>query len=299
MSESLVYLNGQLLPASAARLPIYDLAIVQGATVSEMTRTFRQQLFRLDDHIERLFSSLAYVGFDLAVTRQELAAVSHELVEHNAAGAGRGAELALVHFVSAAEHAMYAGHEVRSGPTVCAHTFPLRFSTWAKKFREGVRVITPAIRQLPPECVDPHIKHRSRLHYYLAERQARDADAEAVALLLDTNGHITETNGANFLMVEHGRLVSPRFEKTLAGISRKVVLELAERLALGVVERDLTVADVLVANEAFLTGTPYCMLPIATINGQPIGAGGRGPLFERLISAWSQDVGLDIAAQIG
>ena len=298
MAEPWVFLNGQFVPASAARLPIYDLAIVQGATVAEMTRTFRQRLYRLDDHLERLFQSLAYVGLDLGLTRQELEAVSEELVERNAPLAGEGGELALVHFVSAGEHSLYAGHAVRSGPTVCAHTFPLHFSTWAKRFQEGAHVVTPSVRQLPRECIAPHVKYRSRLHYYLADRQARELDTDAIALLLDANGHITETNGANFLIVKRGTIVSPKFEKTLNGISRQVAFELADRLAVPTTQRDLSVADVLAADEAFLTGTPYCMLPVAKINGQPLGGDCPRPIFERLLQAWSEEIGLDIAQQI-
>ncbi|HEX5444675.1 MAG TPA: aminotransferase class IV, partial [Pirellulales bacterium] len=218
MRDSLVYLNGQLIPSADARLEIYDRAIVQGATVSEMTRTFGQKLFRLEDHLRRLWNSLSAVGLEIGLTLDELAGVSYELVTHNAAIAGEATELGLIHFVSAGEHGMYAGPPVRPGPTVCAHTFPLRLETWAKKFREGVHVVTPEVRQIPPECVDPQIKCRSRMHYYLADRQARAVDPEAVALLLDLQGYITETNGANFLLVEGGRLVTPPFAKTLAGV---------------------------------------------------------------------------------
>src|SRR5487761_1066510 len=297
MAEPWVYLNGQLLPASTARLPIYDLAIVQGATVSEMTRTFRRRLYRLEDHVDRLFNSLACVGFDPGITKGELGAISEKLVERNARLVGEGGELALVHFVSAGEHSLYAGHAVRSGSTVCAHTFPLPFSTWTKKFREGVHLVTPAVRQVAPECIHPHIKYRSRLHYYLADKQAREVDCDAIALLLDANNHITETNGANFLMVERGAIVSPPFERTLRGVSRQTVFELADRLGIATIQRQLTLADALAADETFLTGTSYCMLPVVKINGHLIGAGRRGPLFDKLLHAWSDHVGLDIARQ--
>ncbi|HJT33982.1 MAG TPA: aminotransferase class IV, partial [Pirellulales bacterium] len=229
----------------------------------------------------------------------EMSRISQELVEHNAAVAGDGGELALVHFVSAGEHAMYAARPARPGPTACAHTFPLRFERWAKQFREGVHVVTPAVRQIPPQCVDPRIKCRSRMHYYLADRQARAVDPEAVALLLDLDGHVTETNGANFLMVRGGGLVSPPSAKTLAGVSRATVLQLAARLGIGFSEVDLTVDDVLQADEAMLSGTPYCLLPVTRINSKQIGDGRPGKAFQRLIAAWSDEVGIDIALQIG
>lgn len=299
LSKSLVYLNGQLLPAAEAKLEIFDLAIVQGATVSEMTRTFGQKLFRLEDHLQRLTNSLRLAGIGSELSLDDLARISRELVEHNAAIAGKATELALVHFISAGEHAMYAERPVRSGPTVCAHTFPLRFETWAKKFREGAHVVTPTVRQVPPECVDPRIKCRSRMHYYRADREARAADPDAVALLLDLAGYVTETNGANFLIAERGRLVTPPSPKTLAGVSRAVVRELAAGLGIDFSERDLTVDDVEKADEALLSGTPYCLLPVTRINGKAIGYGRPSEVFHRLIAAWSDEVGTDIARQLG
>lgn len=298
VNEPLVYLNGQFLPADEAKLEIFDLAVVQGATVSEMTRTFGQKLFRLEDHLQRLFDSLRAVCFEIGLTIDELAGISRELVGHNATIAGEATELALVHFVSAGEHAMYAGRQARPGPTICAHTFPLNFEIWAKKFREGVHVVTPHVRQVPPACVDPRIKCRSRMHYYLADREARAVDPEAVALLLDLDGHVTETNGANFLIAERGGLVTPPFDKTLAGVSRAVVSELAGRLGIGFAERNLTVDDVLRADEAMLSGTPYCLLPVTRIDGQTIGGGGPREIFQDLIAAWGREVDTDIARQM-
>lgn len=278
-------------------MPIYDLAVVQGATVSEVTRTFRQRLYRLDDHLDRLLDSLRMAGLDPGLSRNDWVNLSLELVSRNAAIAG-DTELVLVHFVSAGESAMYAGDVVRPGPTVCAHTFPLDLSRFARMQRDGVHVVTPATRQVPNECWSTRIKCRSRMHYYLAEREARQIDPEAVALLLDAEGHLTETSSANFLLVEKGNLVSPYFSQTLPGVSRKVVIELARTLGLGVVGRNLTPLDAMNADEGLLTGTAFCLLPVTRVNGKPIGAGGPGPVFHQLMAAWSQEVGVDIAEQI-
>ena len=108
MTEALVYLNGRMLPASQAHVAIFDLGLVLGATVAEMIRTFGRRPFRLDDHLDRLFHSLRYVRFKLDFTREELAAASHQLIEHNASLLGEGDELGLVQFVTAGETAMYA-----------------------------------------------------------------------------------------------------------------------------------------------------------------------------------------------
>lgn len=301
MTEPLVYLNGRLVPASQAHLAIYDAAIVLGATVTEMTRTFRHRLFRLDEHLDRLLRSLRYTRMDTALTKQELAVISHELVEHNARLIDADDELGLIHFVTAGEYPTYAGmagRAARTTPTVCVHTFPMPFELWAKKMTEGAHVVTPSIRHVPPQCYDPKVKYRSRMHYYLADHEARLVAADAIALLLDLDGNVTETGGANFLIVEHGQLVSPTLRNILPGISRATAIELAAKLGIPFQARDIQVYSVINADEAFLTSTPYCLMPATRINGLAIGDGRPGPIFRRLMDAWSQEVGLDIIQQI-
>jgi branched-subunit amino acid aminotransferase/4-amino-4-deoxychorismate lyase len=191
-----------------------------------------------------------------------------------------------------------SGREARKTATVCAHTFPLAWELWAKKMREGTHLVTPSIRHVPPQCFDPKMKYRSRMHYYLADQEAQLVDPNASALLLDLDGHVTETSGANFLMVEGGKIVSPTLRNTLPGISRKTVIELAEQLGIDFVERDFQVYNVVNADEAFLASTPFCIMPVTKINGLPIGDGKPGPIFRQLIAAWSQKVGVDIVEQI-
>ena len=299
MTEPLVYLNSRMVPASQACLTIYDAGIVLGATVSEQTRTFGKKLFRLDDHLDRLFRSLQIVGLEIGLTREELAQTSQELAAHNAAGLEDWDDLGLCHFVTAGEIPVYAGSQpARSRPTICAHTYPLPFGQWAKKIQFGTHLITPSIRQVPPESIDPHMKCRSRMHYYLADKEVRTADSEASALLLDLAGNVTETSTANFLMTEEGQIVSPYASTTLPGISRVMVIELAAKLGIRFVERNLRVPDVLRASEAFLSSTGFCLMPVTRLNAVPIADGKPGPMFRRVIDAWSQEVGIDIERQI-
>jgi branched-subunit amino acid aminotransferase/4-amino-4-deoxychorismate lyase len=300
-AEPLVYLNGQMLPASQAHLAIFDAGIVLGATVTEMTRTVRHRPWRLEEHLDRLFRSLRYTRLDIGMSIAQLAQISDEIVAHNAQSIDAEDELGLIQFVTAGEYPTYAGsasRPARKGPTVCVHTFPMPFELWAKKMRVGVHVVTPSIRHVPPQCYDPKIKYRSRMHYYLADQEARLVDPEALALLLDLDGNITETSSANFLIVDRGTIVSPTTVNTLPGISRAMVMEMAAKLDIPFVERDLQVYNVINADEAMLTSTPYCILPATKINGMPIGSGAPGPMFRQLQAAWSEAVGLDVARQI-
>lgn len=300
MTEPLVSLNGQLIPASQASLKIYDAGVVLGATVTEMTRTFRHQPFRLEDHVARLFRSLKYVRLDIGMTQEQLVAASHELLAHNTRLIAADDELGLIHFVTAGEYGSYVavpGTPVRTGPTICMHTFPMPFALWAARVKSGAHVITPSIRHVPPQCYDPKMKYRSRMHYFLADQEARLADPQALALLLDLDGNVTETSGANFLIVENGTIVSPTLRNTLPGISRATVIELAAELGIPFAERDIQVHSVMNADEAFLSSTPYCLCPVTKINGVVIGDGQPGSVFRRVMSEWNELVGMDIAGQ--
>jgi len=301
MAEPLVYLNGRMVPAAQAHLAIFDAGFVLGATVTELTRTFRHRLWRLDAHLDRLFRSLCTTRIDIGLSPEQLTRISEDLVTHNARLVGPDDELGLIHFVTPGAYPTYAPRvdgASGTGPTVCIHTFPLPFELWAKRMQLGAHVVTPDTRQVPPQCWDPKIKCRSRMHYYLADQEARLVDPEALALLLDLQGNVAETNGANFLIVERGTIAAPTTVNTLPGISRAMVMELAAKLAIPFVERELHVHDVMNADEALLSSTPYCLMPVTRINGAPIGAGLPGPTFHKLLAAWSAAAGLDIGQQI-
>ena len=298
--EPLVYLCGRFIPASQASLKIYDAGIVLGATVTEMTRTFRHQPFRLEDHVARLFRSLKYTRMETGLSPTELISISRELLAHNVKLIQPQEELGLIHFVTAGEYPVYAGSAASGGPmtpTVCAHTFPLPFALWSQRMQEGAHVVTPSIRHVPPQCFDPKMKYRSRMHYYLADMEARLVAPDAIGLLLDLEGNVTETSGANFLLVQQGEVISPTRRNILPGISRQTVIELAKRLDIPYAERDLQVHDVMNADEALLTSTPFCVMPVTRINSAPIADGKPGAIFRRLIEVWSREVGLDILGQ--
>jgi branched-subunit amino acid aminotransferase/4-amino-4-deoxychorismate lyase len=144
--------------------------------------------------------------------------------------------------------------------------------------------------------VDPRLKQRSRLNWWLAEREARATAPGSMALLLDTAGHVMETAAANFLIVRDGTLVSPPRESILAGVSLGVVEALAGRLGVPMEFRPLTLAECQAADEALLTGTAFCVAGVRSIDGAELAW--PGPVLGRLLAAWNAEVGLDIHAQI-
>jgi branched-chain amino acid aminotransferase len=301
MSEPLAYLNGRISPITQATLSIFDLGVVMGASVTEMARTFRSNAFRLGDHVDRLYRSLKYVGFPIDLSADALVDLALELIAHNAPLIPAHHDLGVSMFVTAGTSLTYtgiAGMASHRKPTVCVHTFPLPFELWADKYAQGQHLVIPSTRHLPPECLDPKIKSRSRMHWHLADEQARLVDRRAIALLLDRNDNVTETATANFFIVADDAIITPTPRNTLHGISQQVVGELAAQLQIPFFQRDFQSYDVVNAAEAFTSSTPYGVLPVVTINGKPIGSGNPGPVYARLLEAFSQLAGLDLAEQM-
>jgi branched-subunit amino acid aminotransferase/4-amino-4-deoxychorismate lyase len=221
------------------------------------------------------------------------------LVEHNARLLPAEHDLALVMFATPGPIGYYLGEPGGPGygpPTLGLHTFPLPFQRYARLFREGASLVIPRTRHVPAACVDPRAKQRSRLHWWRAEQEAHALDPQASALLLDLGGHVTETAGANFLIVRGGAILSPPRDAILGGISLHVVRELAAKLDLRFEERPLSLDDCLTADEALLASTPFGVAGVRRINDTSLPW--PGPVWRRLIDAWSRHVNVDIPAQI-
>ena len=300
MTEPIAYLNGQFVPISQAALSVFDLGIVAGASVTEMTRTFWHVPFRLKDHLDRLEQSLKLVGIDPRLSQDELFSICERVVSENHRLIPAEYDLGLIVFVTAGQNLTYLGLSELSRartPSVCVHTFPLPFELWAERYETGLHLATTTIGSLPDDVIDTRIKHRSRLHWHLADIQAKKVDPSAMAVLLDQDGYLTETATGNICVVEGSTIVTPSHH-VLHGISRDVVADLAMSLGLTFASARVTPDELARASEAFLTSTPHCMLPVTRFNNRPIGQGVPGPVFQQLISAWSKLVGLDIIGQM-
>jgi branched-subunit amino acid aminotransferase/4-amino-4-deoxychorismate lyase len=291
------YLNGRFLPAAAANVSPVDAGFVLGAAVAEQVRTFRGEPFRLESHVDRLLRSLAIVGIDAGMGRDEFVEVGRELVARNRRLLDPADDLGLAIFVTPGPYVQYGGAG-EATPTVCLHTYPLPFQRWADKYARGESLVVTEFQQVPPQCWPAELKCRSRMHYYLADRRAAEREPGARAVLLDQRGLVTETSTANVLMFRSGEgLVSVPHHTILHGISMAVVKELARGLGVATSERALTPGDLARAEEVLLTSTPFGVLPATRLGGRPIADGRPGPVFRRLLGAWSDLVGVDIAAQ--
>jgi branched-chain amino acid aminotransferase len=295
----LAYFNGRFLPQEEAHISLHDAGFVFGATVTDLCRTFRHRLFRLEDHVARFRQSCLLAHVPQPIPDEEVVRLAEELTARNTDSLTVDSDLTLVMFATPGPVSYYSGNErgpVDASPTFGMHMFPLPVRRYAPLFRNGVHLFIPTTRQTAASTLDPRIKHRSRLHWWIATQEAQQTEPGAWALLLDTDGFITETAAANFLLVKDGTVFSPPRESILGGISLLTTEEICQELRIPFEERQLKLKDCLQADEALLAGTSFCLAGVSQLNGQRIPWPGR--VFEKLLEAWNQRVGMDIRKQI-
>lgn len=301
-SERTVYINGKFVTEAEAKISIFDSALMFGDMVFEMTRSFKGKQFKMKEHLERLYRSINLLKIPIGITMDEMANAVAMAEKKNEPAFDPEEERRVLINVSRGPLSIY--REIFGGriePTLVISIFPLKWTVGplAHLYDEGVHAITPPQRMIPAQLLDPKIKNRSRLHYLMANLQVATVnEPNAWALLLDPDGFVCEGTGSNFFIVKDGKLLTPEPRNILRGISRQYVIELAREMGISTEEQNLEVYDVAEADEAFFTGTPFCMIPCTHINTYTIGNGKPGPVFSRIITEWGMRVGVDIIAQI-
>ena len=297
-SSPLAYLNGRFRPFADAGLPPHDAGFVSGATVVDNARTFRHQLFRWPDHLARFRRDCGTCYVPLEAADEQITAAAEELVSHNAKLLPPGGELQLVTFATPGPLGFYLGEPANGPPTLGMVTYPLPFARYRPFFTEGVTLAVLAARGDDPDLIlPPTVKHRSRMFWHVADHQARQRTGIPSALALIDRGfsHLTETSVANFLAVIDGVVISPPRETILDGISLRVTGELCRALGIPLVYSPVTVWDANKGSEAMLTGTGFCLAGVRRIDDKLLPW--PGPVFRKLLAAWSDLVGVDIEKQ--
>ena len=300
--SSVVYQNGELIPEKEAKISIYDSALMFGDMVFEMTRSFNKKQFKLREHLVRLFKGIKILRIPLQITIEEMEQACFKTIEANEPFFGKHDEHRLMINVSRGPLAIYAPiFENKIEPTVVIADFPLKWtvSGMGQLFDTGINAVIPAQRAIPASLLDPKIKNRSRLHYQMANIEVSGYEGENNwALLVDPTGFIAEGTGDNFFIVENNVIITPEGRNVLRGISRDYIFEISQQVGLKCIEKNIDPYDVYNADEAFMTGTPFCILPVTSLNDVRIGDGKIGVVVKSLLDQWSKNVGLDIVQQI-
>lgn len=299
-----VYYNGEFVDESKACISVYDSALMFGDMIFEMTRSFNKKQFKLREHIDRLYASAKYLRIDLEeeMTKDEMEAAIEETIKINESEFQENDEHRIMIDVTRGLLSIYQGVVgTHKGLNIIIADFPLRWTVrgMGELFDRGINAVIPSQRAIPASLIDPKVKNRSRIHYLMANMQVSNYEGNRNwALLLDTDNYVAEGTGDNFFIVKDNVLLTPEPRNILRGISREYVFELARELGIQYRECNLDVYDVVNADEAFMTGTPFCMLPVTTLDGQKIGTGRPGEMFGKLIDKWGSNVNVDIMKQI-
>jgi len=302
MSNRLVYYNGKFVAEKDANISIYDSALMFGDMVFEMTRSFNQKQFKLREHLHRLYTGINILEIPISMTLDEMYKKCLETVEVNKKFFNEDDEHRLMINVSRGPLGIYAPiFDGRIESTIIIADFPLKYTvaSVAKFFDKGINLVIPSQRAIPAYLMDPKIKNRSRMWYQIANLEVSKYEGNNNwALLIDTDGFIAEGTGDNFFMIKDNKLFTPEPRNILRGITRDYIFELSTQLNLDCIEKNIEPYDIYEADEAFVCATPFCILPVQSLNGKLIQNSKNKSITDLLIKTWSKNVGVDIVSQI-
>lgn len=271
--------NGEVGAAADARVPVLDNGFLFGDGVYETLRTYGGRPFHLDRHLARLRASAGLLGVPVPADDRALAGDVDRVLER----AGNAESTIRLVVTRGVGDATYRFDRVK-GPTVVILVKP--FEPFPESlYAEGIPVIVASVRRNHPRALDPAMKSNNLINNILAAREAQ-AKGAFEPILLNETGEVAEGAGSNVFVVRDGGLVTPPLEAgILAGVTRALILEMAPSLELAAREEPLAVKDLLAAEEAFITSTLKEAMPIATVDGRPIGGGRPGPVSRKVLQA--------------
>jgi branched-chain amino acid aminotransferase len=295
-NHRVAYFNGNIVPEREVVVPFRDRGFKYGDAAFDMTRTFHGRPFKLKEHVERFYRSLRYLQMDPGLSPAEMVSVSEEVLERNRHFLTPETDFWLGQRVSRGLNAVGDEGWDHTGPTVIVECIPLPLQARARLFRDGIDIVVPPTRRVPPDSLSPRAKTHNYLNLILADLEAKAQDEEAWSVLLDTNGHLAEGIGSNIFLVRDGTVMTPQQRFVLPGVSRQTVIDLCGELGIPCREADLDLYDAATADEIFMTSTSLCICPVRSIGGRKLSSI-PGPITRRLTEAYARFVDCDFVAQ--
>jgi len=283
--DVLFWSNGELVPRDRATVSVFDSGFLVGDGIWEGIRLHEGGFAFLDRHLDRLFGGLAATRIALGMTRDEVAAALHEVVDANDMHDDVHVRL----MVTRGDKKTPSQHpsNLVGGPNVVITAEHKVADPVARD--AGISLFTATIRRPPPDTLDQRLNSHSKLHEVMALLQATAAGADE-ALMLDPTGAVATCNATNFFCIRDGAVWTSTGQYNLPGITRAVVLEVARRAEIPTHEAPFTLVDVYAADEAFVTGTFGGLTPVHTVDGRTIGNGAQGPVTVRLRGLYDRAV---------
>ena len=244
-----VWMDGELVEAKEAKIGVYDHGLLYGDGVFEGIRTYQGNVFRLEKHLDRLYKSAKAIRLVIPYTPQQLSAAIYETMKANSQS---GAYIRLV--VTRGVGDLGVDPSTAKKPTVFIITDKIALSP-QEMYEKGMSIITAKTIRTPPQSLSPQVKSLNYLNNILAKIEAREAGASE-AVMLNYQGYVAECTADNFFIVKNARLLTPSVKSgILEGITRGLIMELAEKDGIESEETELRTDDIYGADECFLTGT--------------------------------------------
>jgi branched-chain amino acid aminotransferase len=277
-----IWLDGNLVDEAAAKVSVFDHGLLYGDGIFEGIRFYNGRIFRLEEHIRRLFDSARAIILDLPWTPEEVCRFTCETVAANDLTDGY---IRLVVTRGAGGLGLNPYLCPKPSMFIIAATIQLYPDEY---YINGLSIITCATRRPSPAALMPQVKSLNYLNNIMAKVEAIQANAQE-AVMLNEQGYVAECTGDNLFLVKNGTLLTPLVsDGALDGITRAVIIQLAAQLAVPVVERSLTRYDIFTADECFLTGTAAEVIPVVALDRRVIGSGKPGPFTQRLLAAFHE-----------
>jgi branched-chain amino acid aminotransferase len=272
----LVYVNGEYVPQHEAKTSLYDHGFLYGDGVFEGIRAYNGRVFRLDDHIDRLYDSARAIALEIPLTKDEMKEAILETLRRNNL---RDAYIRPI--------VTRGDGDLGLDPLKCAkpNVFIITEewgAMYGDLYEKGLTAVTVGIKRNRSDTLPPNIKSLNYLNNILAKIEANEKGGDE-AIILDTNGYISEGSGDNIFIIKKGVIYTPPTINNLKGITRAAAIELAERNGYSLIETNLGLFDLYTADEAFVTGTAAEIAPVTKVDGRLIGDGKPGPITRHLM----------------
>lgn len=277
-----VYINGKFFAKEDAKVSVYDHGLLYGDGIFEGIRCYSGKVFRLEEHLERLYQSARAIMLEIPISPQKMADDIYETLRRNNF---QDAYIRLV--VTRGAGSLGLDPFKTSDPQVIIITDKIALYP-PEYYEKGLELITAATIRNHPAALSPRIKSLNYLNNIMAKMEGLQAGC-VEALMLNHKGELAECTGDNIFLVRNGRLQTPPIDAgILEGVTRNAVIELAEQMGIPCDQIPLTRHDVFIADECFLTGTAAEVIPVVKLDKRPIGAGSVGPLTQQLIVAFKK-----------
>jgi len=281
--ELLVYIDGEYYPESEAKISVFDHGFLYGDGVFEGIRSYNGVVFKLREHIDRLYHSARAIMLEIPLTKEEMMKAVLETLRRNNL---KDAYIRLV--VTRGKGDLGLDPRKCPKPSVIIITVPLLQLYDEKKREKGMSMIVSWVRRDPVDATTHEIKSLNYLNSILAKIEANNAGVDE-AIILDTNGFICEATAENIFIVKDGKIITPPSTSgPLPGITASVVKEIAQDLGYQVIEKGITVVELYGADEAFVTGTAAEIMPIREVNKRRIGEGRMGPITRKILEKFRE-----------